>query len=38
VGCAVGALVSGGALFALTAWLSLIAMGAGAIITDRLID
>jgi uncharacterized membrane protein YedE/YeeE len=38
VGCAVGAIVSGGALLALTAWLSLIAMGLGAVITDRLID
>ena len=38
VGCAVGATVTGGALFALTAWLSLAAMGLGAVITDRLID
>lgn len=38
VGCAVGATVTGGALFALTAWLSLGAMALGAVITDRLID
>ncbi len=38
VGCAVGAIVTGGALFALTAWLSLAAMTAGAVLTDRLID
>ncbi len=37
-GCAVGAGVSGGAVFALTAWLSLAAMWAGAGITDRLLD
>jgi uncharacterized membrane protein YedE/YeeE len=38
VGCAVGALVTGGALFALTAWLTLGSMALGAIVTDRLID
>ena len=38
VGCAVGAIVTGGALFALTAWLTLAAMATGAIVTDRLID
>lgn len=38
VGCAVGAIVTGGALFALTAWLSLGAMATGAILTDRLVD
>lgn len=37
-GCAVGAGVSGGAVFALTAWLSLAAMWAGAGITDWLLD
>jgi hypothetical protein len=34
----VGALVTGGALFALTAWLTLGSMALGAIVTDRLID
>ena len=38
VGCAVGAIVTGGAVFALTAWLTLASMAAGAIVTDRLID
>lgn len=38
VGCAVGAIVTGGALFALTAWLTLGAMAVGAIVTDRLVD
>lgn len=38
VGCAVGAIVTGGALFALTAWLTLASMAAGAIATDRLLD
>lgn len=37
-GCAVGAGVSGAAIFALTAWLSLIGMWLGAGLTDRLID
>jgi uncharacterized membrane protein YedE/YeeE len=37
-GCAVGAGVSGASVFALTAWLTLIAMWAGAGITDALID
>jgi uncharacterized membrane protein YedE/YeeE len=37
-GCAVGAGISGGAVFALTAWLALAAMWAGAGITDRLLD
>ena len=37
-GCAVGAGVSGAAIFALTAWLALIAMWVGAGLTDRLLD
>lgn len=37
-GCAVGAGVTGGAVFAVTAWLALIGMWAGAGITDWLID
>ena len=37
-GCAVGAGVSGGALFALTAWLSLLAMWVGAGLADLLFD
>lgn len=37
-GCAVGAGVTGGALFALTAWLSLLGMWVGAGLTDRLLD
>lgn len=37
-GCAVGAGVSGAAVFALTAWLSLIGMWAGAGLTNTLID
>lgn len=37
-GCAVGAGVSGAAIFALTAWLALIGMWLGAGLTDRLID
>lgn len=37
-GCAVGAGVTGGAIFALTAWLSLLSMWLGAGITDRLLD
>lgn len=37
-GCAVGAGVTGGALFALTAWLTLIGMWIGAGLTDRVID
>lgn len=37
-GCAVGAGVTGGAIFALTAWLSLLSMWVGAGITDRLLD
>lgn len=37
-GCAVGAGVTGGAIFALTAWVALFAMWAGAVVTDRLVD
>jgi uncharacterized membrane protein YedE/YeeE len=37
-GCAVGAGVSGGAVFALTAWVALAAMWLGAGITDRWLD
>ena len=37
-GCAVGAGMTGGSIFALTAWLALIGMWAGAGLTDRLID
>lgn len=37
-GCAVGAGLSGAAVFTATAWLSLSAMWAGAALTDRLID
>jgi uncharacterized membrane protein YedE/YeeE len=37
-GCAVGAGMSGGAIFALTAWLTLIGMWVGAGLTDRLLD
>jgi len=37
-GCAVGAGMTGGAIFALTAWLALVGMWMGAGITDRLMD
>jgi uncharacterized membrane protein YedE/YeeE len=37
-GCAVGAGVTGGSAFALTAWITLTAMWAGAAITDALVD
>jgi hypothetical protein len=37
-GCAVGAGMTGGAVFALTAWLALAGMWAGAGFTDRLLD
>ncbi|WP_238363844.1 YeeE/YedE family protein [Mesobacterium pallidum] len=37
-GCAIGAGVSGGSLFAGTAWLALFAMWIGAMATDRLLD
>lgn len=37
-GCAVGSGVSGGAIFALTAWITLSTMWAGAAITDWLVD
>lgn len=37
-GCAVGAGVSGGAIFSLTAWLALAAMWVGAALADRVLD
>jgi uncharacterized protein len=37
-GCAVGAGMTGGSIFALTAWLALVGMWAGAGVTDRLMD
>lgn len=37
-GCAVGAGVTGGAIFALTAWISLVSMWLGAGLTDRWLD
>lgn len=37
-GCAVGAGVSGGSIFSLTAWLALVGMWVGAAVTDRLLD
>jgi uncharacterized membrane protein YedE/YeeE len=37
-GCAVGAGVTGGAVLATTAWIALVAMWAGAVIADRLVD
>lgn len=37
-GCAVGAGISGGSIFALTAWLALVGMWLGAGLADRLID
>lgn len=37
-GCAVGAGITGGAIFALTAWLALLGMWIGAGISNRLID
>jgi hypothetical protein len=37
-GCAVGAGVSGGAIFSLTAWVALASMWIGAAATDRLLD
>ncbi len=37
-GCAVGAGMTGGSIFAITAWLSLLGMWIGAGLTDRLID
>lgn len=37
-GCAVGAGMTGGSIFALTAWVALSAMWAGAAITDTLVD
>jgi uncharacterized membrane protein YedE/YeeE len=37
-GCAVGAGMTGGSIFALTAWIALLGMWAGAGLVDRLID
>lgn len=37
-GCAVGAGLTGGAIFALTAWFALVGMWLGAGLTDRLLD
>lgn len=37
-GCAVGAGITGGAIFSLTAWLALLGMWVGAGLTDRLVD
>lgn len=37
-GCAVGAGITGGAIFALAAWLALVGMWAGAGLTDRRLD
>jgi uncharacterized membrane protein YedE/YeeE len=37
-GCAVGAGMTGGSIFALTAWITLVGMWAGAGVTDRLMD
>jgi uncharacterized membrane protein YedE/YeeE len=37
-GCAVGAGMTGGSIFALTAWIALVGMWAGAGLTDRLLD
>ncbi len=37
-GCAIGAGVTGGSIFAATAWLALFCMWIGAVITDALID
>jgi len=37
-GCAVGAGVSGGSIFSLTAWIALVCMWIGAALTDRVVD
>lgn len=37
-GCAVGAGVTGGAIFAVTAWVALFSMWVGAMVTDKLVD
>jgi uncharacterized membrane protein YedE/YeeE len=37
-GCAVGAGMTGGAIFALTAWITLVGMWVGAGVMDRLLD
>ncbi|MGB7322416.1 MAG: YeeE/YedE thiosulfate transporter family protein, partial [Albidovulum sp.] len=37
-GCAVGAGMSGGSIFALTAWLALLSMWVGAVATHKFMD
>ncbi|MCB6179284.1 YeeE/YedE family protein [Rhodobacter sp. Har01] len=37
-GCAIGAGVTGGSIFVATAWLALLCMWIGAVITDRMVD
>ncbi len=37
-GCALGAGVTGGSIFAVTAWVTLVSMWVGAVLTDRLLD
>ena len=37
-GCAVGAGITGGSIFALTAWIALACMWLGAAVADRLVD
>jgi uncharacterized membrane protein YedE/YeeE len=37
-GCAIGAGVTGGSIFVATAWLALLSMWAGAVVTDFLVD
>jgi hypothetical protein len=37
-GCAIGAGVTGGSIFVATAWLALLSMWAGAVVTDVLVD
>jgi uncharacterized membrane protein YedE/YeeE len=37
-GCAIGAGVTGGSIFVATAWLALLCMWIGAVITDVLVD
>ncbi len=37
-GCAIGAGVTGGSIFVATAWLALLCMWIGAMITDYLVD
>jgi len=37
-GCAIGAGVTGGSILVATAWLALLSMWAGAVVTDFLVD